>query len=126
MRVILVGRTGLDGALRLDPAIELVRVPSPLEAVAELASPLIEPGSDRSVVVVGEDAERTLRDTNGQTNRMTEFTPSNKPVFAIDFGGDKVGYRSFPIPHGRISAQQLRKGMDAILTTGRGEIAASR
>ena len=62
----------------------------------------------------------------GGTNRMTEFTPSNKPVFAIDFGGDKVGYRSFPIPHGRISAQQLRKGMDAILTTGRGEIAASR
>ena len=62
----------------------------------------------------------------GGTNRMTEFTASNKPVIAIDFGGHRFGYRSFPIPHGRISAQQLRKGMDAILTTGRGEIAAQR
>ena len=47
-----------------------------------------------------------------------------KPVIAIDFGGDKFGYRAFPIPHGRLTAQQLRRGMDAILSAGRGDISA--
>jgi diguanylate cyclase (GGDEF)-like protein len=39
VRVILVGKTGLDAVLRLDPDIELIRVDSPLEAIGELAVP---------------------------------------------------------------------------------------
>jgi len=62
----------------------------------------------------------------GATNLMTERTPANKHVIEIDFGGDKWGYRAFPIPHGRVSAQQLRQGMDAILSANRGEVPPSR
>jgi diguanylate cyclase (GGDEF)-like protein len=50
-RVILVGKTGLDAALRGDERLELVRVRTPLEAVGELSSP-IGPGSPSAAVVV--------------------------------------------------------------------------
>jgi diguanylate cyclase (GGDEF)-like protein len=69
VRVILVGRTGLDGALRLDPEIELVRVRTPLEAVAELASSWDEQGAARSVVIVAPDAMKSL----GTGERVSEF-----------------------------------------------------
>jgi hypothetical protein len=62
----------------------------------------------------------------GGTRLTSELTPSNRRVFELEFHGDRYGYRAFPVPHGRLTAQQLRKGMDAILTTGRGEIAAPR
>lgn len=55
-RVVVVGRTGLDGRLRLDPAIELIRVRSGFDAIGELANPVGEvPG--RTVVFVGGHAE---------------------------------------------------------------------
>ena len=56
-RVILVGRTGLDAHLRLDPAVELVRVTATLDAIGELAEPTDAP--QRSVVIVAEAAEPT-------------------------------------------------------------------
>jgi hypothetical protein len=62
----------------------------------------------------------------GATNLTTERTATNEPVLEIEFGGDKWGYRAFPIPHGRLSAQQLRRGMDAILSANRGEIPPAR
>ncbi len=55
VRVILVGRTGLDAKLRLDPTIELVRVKSPLEAIGELSDPIEGYSPSRAVVVVGVD-----------------------------------------------------------------------
>ncbi|MFO0861015.1 MAG: GGDEF domain-containing protein [Phycisphaerales bacterium] len=54
-RVILVGRTGLDAKLRLDPDLELLRVRSPMEAITELADPIDEQSPARAVVVFGED-----------------------------------------------------------------------
>jgi diguanylate cyclase (GGDEF)-like protein len=73
VRVILVGRTGLDGALRLDPQIEIERAGTPLEAAAILASPIDD--APANVVVVGSDAERSLREgANGYGNgRIAEF-----------------------------------------------------
>jgi Arylsulfotransferase (ASST) len=62
----------------------------------------------------------------GGSRLMSELTPLNKRVLEIEFDGDRYGYRAFPIPPRRLTAQQLRKGMDAILTAGRGEVAASR
>jgi two-component system, cell cycle response regulator len=53
-RVILAGRTGLDAALRLDPALELVRVANLAEVVAEVASPL--PDLPEGLTVVVSDA----------------------------------------------------------------------
>lgn len=57
LRVILVGRTGLDGKLRLDPGIELVRCKTPLEAVGELSDPIDSQSPTRSVVIVAPDAD---------------------------------------------------------------------
>lgn len=55
-RVILVGRTGLDAKLRLDPELELLRVRNPMEAIAELADPIDDQSPARAVVVFGEGA----------------------------------------------------------------------
>lgn len=68
VRVILVGRTGLDGRLRLDPDVEIVRVRTPLEAVGELSDPFIGQRPLRSVVIVAPDADPAVRrDTTGGT-----------------------------------------------------------
>ena len=56
-RVILAGRTGLDGALRLDQSFELVRVANLAELVAEVASPLPDP-PERLTTVISEDLAR--------------------------------------------------------------------
>lgn len=55
-RVILVGRTGLDAKLRLDPDLELLRVRNAMEAIAELADPIDDQSPARAVVVFGEGA----------------------------------------------------------------------
>ncbi|MCA9288224.1 MAG: GGDEF domain-containing protein, partial [Phycisphaerales bacterium] len=57
IRVILVGQTGLDAALRRDPAIELIRSRTPLDAIGELADPIDDTSPTRSVVIVAPDAE---------------------------------------------------------------------
>lgn len=65
-RVILVGRTGLDAKLRLDPDMELLRVRNPMEAIAELADPIDDQSPAQSVVVFGEGS------TPGIGERMDE------------------------------------------------------
>ncbi|MEL7483318.1 MAG: diguanylate cyclase, partial [Planctomycetota bacterium] len=55
-RVVLVGRTGQDARLRLDPAVELIRVRTGFDAIGELANPVGEvPG--RTVVIVGSGSD---------------------------------------------------------------------
>lgn len=61
VRVILVGRTGLDGRLRLDPDVEIVRVRTPLEAVGELTDPMVGQRPPQSVVIVAPDADPAIR-----------------------------------------------------------------
>jgi len=58
LRVILVGPTGLDAALRRDPAIELIRSRSPLDAIGELADPIDDTSPTRSVVIVAPEANQ--------------------------------------------------------------------
>jgi len=55
MRVILVGRTGLDLRLRLEETVELARARTPLEAIGELTQPLAMPSSLPAIVVVGDE-----------------------------------------------------------------------
>lgn len=78
MRVILVGRTGLDQKLRLDPRFELVRVKTPLEALGELATPTPDAPAD-AVVVLGPDAHPGAGPRAGEP--MDEFL---KGVRAVD------------------------------------------
>jgi len=56
-RVILVGRTGVEGALRADPALELVRVRTPLDAIGELGDPIDHGSPPRAAVIVAPEAE---------------------------------------------------------------------
>jgi diguanylate cyclase (GGDEF)-like protein len=73
LRVILVGRTGLDAALRLDPEIELVRVRTPLEAVGELTWPVDGQSPTRAVVVLAPEVEWSLRQpANGDGHENIE------------------------------------------------------
>jgi diguanylate cyclase (GGDEF)-like protein len=66
LRVLLVGRTGLEGPLRRDERVELIRARTPLDAVGELGDPLETGGQEGAATVVvvaqgaveGEDAAR--------------------------------------------------------------------
>ncbi|TVQ61078.1 MAG: GGDEF domain-containing protein [Phycisphaerales bacterium] len=55
-RVILVGRTGMEGSLRADAGLELIRVRSAFDAIGELGDPIDHDSPSRSVVIVGPDA----------------------------------------------------------------------
>jgi diguanylate cyclase (GGDEF)-like protein len=57
LRVILVGRTGLDQALRRDRGVEIIRARTPMDAIGELSDPIDAASPTRTVVVVASDAE---------------------------------------------------------------------
>ncbi|MEK6703694.1 MAG: GGDEF domain-containing protein [Planctomycetota bacterium] len=60
VRAILVGKTGLDAKLRLDPSVEVLRARTPIEAIGELSSPINHPSTDpkapapANIVIIGE------------------------------------------------------------------------
>lgn len=65
VRVLLVGRTGLDGALRLDTDLELIRVVSALDAIGELANPLDLDSPAHAVVVLSPEAHAEVAHERG-------------------------------------------------------------
>ena len=65
VRVLLVGRTGLDGALRLDSDLELIRVVSALDAIGELANPLDMDSPALAVVVLSPEAHAEVAREHG-------------------------------------------------------------
>lgn len=69
LRVILVGVTGLDGSLRAEPGMELIRARTPVDALGELADPLDPERPGRAVVIVGPGAEPPA----GGAGDLTEF-----------------------------------------------------
>jgi diguanylate cyclase (GGDEF)-like protein len=87
-RVILVGRTGLDAALRLDPSVDLVRVRTPLDALGELATPLDRATPQRAVVVLASDAQRSVAEVVDlpegegapQRERVREYVQSLRQI----------------------------------------------
>lgn len=79
-RVILAGRTGLDAALRLDQSLELVRVSTLAELVAEVASPLPDQ-PERVTAVVGEDLAREAG--QGRVIRLCEQLRAIAPYTRI-------------------------------------------
>jgi len=83
VRVILVGRTGLDAKLRLDPTIELVRVKSPLEAIGELSDPIEGYSPSRAIVMVGVDIYSDEPAAQSGSESSADFTLRGTAV--IDF-----------------------------------------
>ena len=89
LRVILVGRTGLDAGLRRDAEVELVRARTAVEAVGEVADPIDGASPRRAAVIVspeadpGEDAARFV-------NAVRIADPDAK-VLLVENGG--------PSPH---------------------------
>ncbi len=59
LRVILVGKTGLDVSLRRQDGLQLVRAKSPLDAIGELAEASTEEERRHTVVIVGTDADHS-------------------------------------------------------------------
>lgn len=59
VRIILVGKTGADAALRLNPNFEVARANTPLEAMGEVAHPMGHVA--RTVVVLGDDVLAALQ-----------------------------------------------------------------
>lgn len=80
LRVILVGRSPLEGRLRRDPGIELVRAPDVLNAVGELGAP-DEGGPERSVVVLSPVA--VAASDLGSTVRALRRVDGAAPVVGV-------------------------------------------
>ena len=57
LRVISVGRTGLESTLRRDARVELVRAQTAVEAIGELSDPVFDDSPTSTVVVVAPGAE---------------------------------------------------------------------
>ena len=76
-RVVLVGRTGVDAALRLSPAFELMRTSTPLEAMGEVAHPTGAFG--RTVLVLSSEVVAgLLLGTDPEERRLRSFVESLK------------------------------------------------
>lgn len=78
-RVIVVGRTGLDAKLRLDPGVELIRVRGGLEALGEIAEPMRGGPSGPAVVIVGLGTE--LGDGSQESGeRLAQFAEAVRRI----------------------------------------------
>jgi two-component system cell cycle response regulator len=74
LRVVLLGRTGLDAALRHDASIELLRARTPLEAIGEITCGADLPDSPaRAVVIVGPKVPGLTDGSEQQDSRVRQF-----------------------------------------------------
>lgn len=77
-RVVVVGRTGLEARLRLDPTVELVRVATGLDALSELASPVPGSPDGPTLVIVGQGTE--LEHAADGAARFVQFADAARRV----------------------------------------------
>jgi len=88
-RVVLVGRTGLDQALRRDPGFELIRARDAIDAIGELSDPIDHHSPGRTAVVVSPDAEPAGDEFARFTESLRRVDPG---VCVIRVGEHRVGY----------------------------------
>lgn len=117
--VVLVGRTGLDQKLRLDPDLELVRVSSPLDAIGELANPVGE-RARRTVVIVGAGA-----DDAGRSGTPEEFVAAVRRIVseAVILGCADANTPVAAAYHGRVDPTMETDALRAVVH-GKDEAAA--
>ncbi len=77
MRVIVVGRTGLESSLRRDDGIELIRAGNVLDAIGELNDPIDRTSPAQAVVIIGPESEPELvgLTTHGLVSALREIDP---------------------------------------------------
>ncbi|MBX9738143.1 MAG: GGDEF domain-containing protein [Phycisphaerales bacterium] len=77
MRVIVVGRTGLETSLRRDDGIELIRAGNVLDAIGELNDPIDRNSPAQAVVIIGPESEPELvgLTTHGLVSALREIDP---------------------------------------------------
>lgn len=92
LRVIVVGRTGLEQKLRRDASIELVRARTPMDALGELADPIDDASPARAVVVVSDDtdASEPTSDRSAFLAALRSIDPAVR-VLRASSNGDPVG-----------------------------------
>jgi len=84
VRVLLVGRTGLDGALRLDSDLELIRVVSALDAIGELANPIDLDSPAHAVVVLSPEAHAEVAQERGTCGGLGSETDYLNALRRVD------------------------------------------
>jgi diguanylate cyclase (GGDEF)-like protein len=108
-RVILVGRTGLDQALRRDAGFELIRARDTLDALGELSDPIDESSPRRCVVVVSADAEPAGEEL---TNFLSALRRVDPQVRLVRVGDARPGYDAC-VGH-QADAPALRRVLDTL------------
>lgn len=106
-RVILVGRTGLDQALRRDADLELVRARDSIDALGELSDPIDETSPARAAVVVAPDAEPSGPDLGAFLDALRRVDPG---VRVLRVGDGRPGY------DGAVDRETDAAGLRAVLS----------
>ncbi len=88
-RIILVGRTGLDQALRRDDRIELVRARDSMDALGELSDPIDDASPARAAVIVAPDAEPAGDELARFLDALRRIDPN---VCVLRVGQTRPGY----------------------------------
>ena len=108
-RVILVGRTGLDQAMRRDPGFELIRARDAIDAIGELSDPIDHHSPEHTVVVVSPDAEPAGEECRRFLGSLRRVDPG---VAVLRVGDPRAGYDGCV---GRdADAADLREVLDAL------------
>lgn len=125
LRVILVGRTGLNAKLRADPALELLPVRTALEAIGELSDPIDATSPTSAVVIVGSDAAAAASKAAGPKGSLADFInglrkvdPNVRVLKAADgeSNGDIAGVYDGVVRSDQ-SAEEIGRRIRAILGT---------
>lgn len=83
LRVVLVGRTGLDDSLRTDGSVELLRARGSYDAIGELGTP-IGPDSPRDAVVIVAPNTVTVDELSALTRALRRVEPGVSVVGLLD------------------------------------------
>ncbi len=105
LRVILAGRTGLDATLRRDPAIELLRVKTPVELVGELSQPIDDQSPADAVVIIGPEVE-SMVDAADMVGSLRMICPRVRVIVSTATTPSQQGFDGVIRPEA--SAESLR------------------
>ncbi|MDP1663082.1 MAG: GGDEF domain-containing protein [Phycisphaerales bacterium] len=106
LRVILAGRTGLDATLRRDPAIELLRVKTPVELVGELSQPIDDQSPADAVVIIGPEVE-SMVDAADMVGSLRMICPRVRVIVSTATAPSQHGFDGVIRPEA--SAESLRE-----------------